>query len=297
MMVTGDVMNVGSLIGQREIKIVGEITNIAWCDGTFNPWWLCTEVGPGCRNCYAESLAKRYGYGWGQGAPRRFFGDKHWNEPLKWNEKAKREGKKKKVFCASMADWADNEVGQEHRDRLFALIKKTDWLIWQLLTKRIGNAKKMLPEDWRNGNAPTNIWFGITVVNQEEFDRDVPKLFELNFSVHWLSVEPQLGPINMTDNRNDIDWIANGIDWVVIGGESGPLDKVRPFDIGWARDGIRQCRELRISCFVKQLGARTFMEPKDGAPLFRTFSHAEAADPDRWPEDVRVRQFPEWSYQ
>jgi len=82
------------------------------------------------------------------------------------------------------------------------------------------------------------------------------------------------------------------VDWVVYGGESGSLEKVRPFNIEWARDGIRQCQDAGIACYVKQMGARTFMDPKDGAPLLRTFSHADAADPEKWPSDIRVQEFP-----
>lgn len=257
---------------------MGENSKIQWCDHTFNPWWLCTEVGPGCQNCYAESFAKRYGYGWGQGVLRRFFGDKHWNEPLKWNEKAKREGKKKKVFCASMADWADNEVGQEHRDRLFALIKKTDWLIWQLLTKRVGNAKKMLPKDW--GDGYENVWFGITVINQGEANRDIPKMLQIPARLRWLSIEPQLGPIDF----NRVDGIESGaaLDWCVYGGESGPLDKVRPFDLRWARDGIRQCREAGVAVFYKQGGT------SNRCPHSMSGAHFEC-----FPTDLQVRELPD----
>lgn len=278
---------------------MGEQTKISWCDHSFNPWWGCTNVGPGCDNCYAERDAKRYGYEWGQRVPRRFFGDKHWNEPLKWNEKAKREGKKKKVFCASMADWADNEVEQDHRDRLFALIKKTDWLIWQLLTKRIGNAEKMLPEDW--GSGYENVWFGITVVNQEEADRDIPKLLKIPARVRWLSIEPQIGAVDlmavMTGDGDgpsrELIWIGQGagIDWVVIGGESGSKNIVRPFDFQWARDGIRQCREAGVACFVKQLGShpistRVYERVRLGIKDYK------GADPSEWPEDLRVQEFP-----
>ena len=82
------------------------------------------------------------------------------------------------------------------------------------------------------------------------------------------------------------------VDWVVYGGESGSPEKVRSLQIEWIRDGVRQCRDAGVPCFVKQMGAKTFMEPKDGAPLFRIFSHADAADPEKWPEDLRVRNFP-----
>jgi len=80
-------------------------SKIEWCDHTFNPWWGCAKVSPGCAHCYAESLAKRTGNAvWGHESPRRFFGDSHWNEPLKWDAAAKAEGRRKRVFCASMAD-------------------------------------------------------------------------------------------------------------------------------------------------------------------------------------------------
>src|SRR5258706_450821 len=101
---------------------MGERTDISWTDHTFNPWWGCTKVGPGCDHCYAEALALRFGTRWGVGQPRRFFGDKHWNEPRRWHKKALAVGNRRRVFCASMADVFDNEVEQEHRERLWSLI-------------------------------------------------------------------------------------------------------------------------------------------------------------------------------
>ena len=85
---------------------------------------------------------------WGPGAPRRYFGGAHWREPLKWQHAAQAEGRRHRVFCASMADVFDNEVGQAVRDRLWSLIRQTANLDWIVLTKRIGNASEMLPEDW-----------------------------------------------------------------------------------------------------------------------------------------------------
>ena len=263
---------------------MGENSKIAWCHHTWNPWWGCVRVSPGCDRCYADALAKRTGHGdiWDTDK-RRYFGDKHWNEPLKWNRKAEQEGIRYRVFCASMADVFDNVVEDKWRIRLFELTKATPHLDWLLLTKRIGNVPKMLPADW--GDGYPNVWMGATVVNQEEADRDVPKLFDVAARLRWLSVEPQLGPIVMGDDFAMVDW-------VVYGGESGSLEKVRPFNIEWARDGIRQCQDAGIACYVKQMGARTFMDPKDGAPLLRTFSHADAADPEKWPSDIRVQEFP-----
>ena len=84
---------------------MGEKSAIEWTDHTFNPWWGCTKVSEACKHCYAEAFAKRTGHEiWGDAAPRRFFADKHWDEPKKWDRDAARDGVRRKVFCASMAD-------------------------------------------------------------------------------------------------------------------------------------------------------------------------------------------------
>src|SRR5262245_17039849 len=152
---------------------MGEKTGIAWCDSTFNPWIGCTKVGPGCDHCYAETLDKRHRWGgkthWGPGVSRHRTAN--WTAPRRWNEKAAERGKPWRVFCASLADVFDNEVPDQWRDDLFDLIDDTRALTWLLLTKRIGNADRMLP-----AYIPPNLWIGATVVNQEEADRDIPKL-------------------------------------------------------------------------------------------------------------------------
>src|SRR5579859_1859246 len=119
-------------------------SKISWTDHTFNPWWGCVKVSPACDHCYAESFSKRVGQNiWGVDSPRRFFGDKHWTEPLKWNRDALKDfGRPARVFCASMADVF--EVRDDlipHRIRLFDLIKDTPNLLWNLLTKRAQEVK------------------------------------------------------------------------------------------------------------------------------------------------------------
>ena len=256
---------------------MGEVTRIGWTDGTFNGWWGCTKVGPGCDFCYAERDAKRYGYSWGQGALRRFFSEKHWNEPLRWNRKAKEAGKRMKVFCASMADILDNEVEQKHRDRLWALSQECDWIDWQFLTKRIGNAKKMFPREWTRGEFPKNIWLGATVVTQAEADRDVPKLLALNAAIRWLSIEPLIAPVKLKQawldlqGKNEFD-ILPGIDWVIVGGESGV--KPRPFELSWMEEIIRACKSCCVAVFVKQ-----DFGPKPGKQ-------------GRIPEELWIQEFP-----
>lgn len=124
---------------------MGEQTAIEWCDHTWSPWWGCQRVSPGCEHCYAETFAKRVGHGkrlpmiWGPQATaeRKFFGDAHWAEPLKWNAKAARDGVRRRVFCASMADvFEDRADLVEPRTRVFALMAMTPWLDWLVLTKR-----------------------------------------------------------------------------------------------------------------------------------------------------------------
>lgn len=113
-------------------------SSIEWTDHTFNPWWGCAGVSPGCDNCYAEAWAKRVGEDiWGARKPRRFFGEKHWCEPLKWNDEAQKQGHRRRVFCASMADVFELRSDLDPwRDRLWVLIDQTPWLDWLLLTKR-----------------------------------------------------------------------------------------------------------------------------------------------------------------
>src|SRR6266568_918004 len=111
-------------------------SSIEWTDHTFNPWWGCVKVSPGCEHCYAELLSNRYGHRvWGPAktTARRMFGDAHWLEPLVWNDAAEREGKRKRVFCASMADVFEPHHGiVQARIRLFDLIAATPWLDWLL---------------------------------------------------------------------------------------------------------------------------------------------------------------------
>ena len=192
-----------------------------------------------------------------------------------------------------MADIFDNEIDQTVRERLWKLIEDTPWIDWQLLTKRIGNAPMMLPARWKfSDGCPQNIWFGVTVVNQEEVDRDVPKLFRdrFYFPVFWLSIEPQLGPIDLATWL----WAAMtkegkcAISWVVDGGESGDCH-VRPFRLEWARSLRDQCKAAGVAYFMKQLGSQPV--PRLGSGGHGT--HYKWDEPEYWPEDLRVREFPD----
>jgi protein gp37 len=235
---------------------MAENSPIEWTDHTFNPWWGCAKVSPACDFCYAERDAHRYQpkvtY-WGVDAPRRAFGLKHWNEPLRWNAKAKEAGTPARVFCASMADVFDKNAPEGARESLWALIRGTPYLRWLLLTKRIGNAPAMLPPDW--GRGYPNVWVGISVVTQKEVDRDVPKLLELPAFVRFLSCEPLLSSIDLY--RGGFSFLSNHrsrthVDWVIAGGESGP--SARPMSARWVRQIRDQCVSQGVPFLFKQWG-------------------------------------------
>lgn len=269
---------------------MGAETAIGWTDHTFNPWWGCVRVSPGCNHCYAESFAKRTGNDvWGKSAERRRFGDKHWNEPVKWNRKAEQDGVRRRVFCASMADvFEDREDHQPDRERLWALIEDTPHLDWQLLTKRPENVLTMTPLDFFDRRP--NVWIGTTVEDQQRADERIPVLLDIPATVRFLSCEPLLGPVDLglgEDHRGHeqdhittdvypqcldcstedhvVDWTyidGPQIDWVIVGGESGP--KHRPLDLDWARSIRDQCAAAQVPFFFKQVGGRT---PKAGGDL------------------------------
>lgn len=236
---------------------MGENSAISWCDNTFNPFIGCSKVGPGCDGCYAErdNARRKWVEGWGPGQPRRRTSESYWRQPLTWDRKAKAAGKPLKVFCASLADVFDNEVPQAWRDDLWALIRATPNLRWILLTKRIGNAAKMLPPDWPV--AYPNAGLMATVVNQEEWDRDVPKLMAIPAWWRGVSAEPLLGPIKFGP------WRPN---WLIVGGESGP--KARPMHPAWAISLRDQCAAAGIPYHLKQWGEWVPVDPGrwDGDP-------------------------------
>jgi protein gp37 len=266
---------------------MGKSTSIEWADHTFNPWVGCTKISPACDHCYAEGWAKRSGLvKWGPGADRRRTSDANWAQPLKWNAEAKRLGVRYRVFCASLADVFDNAVPQEWRDDLWTLIAKTPHLDWLLLTKRIGNAGNMLPVPFDFERMYPNVWIGATICNQEEADRDIPKLLDVPAAKRFLSIEPLLGPVNLTDvpipesghGHHEFSPIITGnalkradsskpkIDWVIVGGESGP--GARPMHPDWARNLRDRCEAAGVPFLFKQWGEWVPRGPESmGYPL------------------------------
>ena len=226
---------------------MAERTGIAWTDSTFNPWIGCTKVGPGCDNCYAEALMDKrwHRVQWGSGKPRERTSAQNWKQPLLWEREheafALMHGRRRRVFCASLADVFDNEAPPPWRGELWALVRATPHLDWLILTKRIGNVRSMVPVD----GLPPNVWLGATMVNQDEYDRDLHKLLAVDASVRFLSVEPMVGAI--TGGA-----ALAGLDWVIVGGESGV--GARPIRREWI-DGLRrECDAAGVAFFFKQWG-------------------------------------------
>ncbi|MDR1349729.1 MAG: phage Gp37/Gp68 family protein [Zoogloeaceae bacterium] len=248
---------------------MGANTKIAWAHHTFNPWYGCQKVSHGCDHCYAESWGRRFGVtNWGKSCTRKRSSSANWKTPLAWNDEAARKGIRYRVFCASLGDVFDNAVPESWRTDLFVLIRKTPNLDWLLLTKRIGNADRMiaeavgaLPPDEKCGTGQwpwENVWLGITVCNQDEADRDIPKLLNLHAKVRWLSMEPLLGDISFVGMFANPDCIYDGtnalqkIDWLIVGGESGA--QARPMHPDWVRSLRDQCAAVDTPFLFKQWG-------------------------------------------
>ncbi len=224
---------------------MAEKTAIAWCDSTFNPWWGCTKVAPGCDNCYAAALDKRSGGDFWNDKPRAMSAT-NWKKPLKWNREATG---RHLVFCGSMCDVFDKNAPDGQRARLWYLIRRTPNLTWLLLTKRASNIEKYLPYDW--GDGYENVWLGVTVEDKEHGLARAKILNTIPARLRFLSCEPLL-----EDLGYELSWIIdNGIYWVIVGGESGP--NARPMEPVWV-DSIRtDCEMLSTPFFFKQWGGNT----------------------------------------
>ncbi|MCW3581607.1 phage Gp37/Gp68 family protein [Burkholderia cenocepacia] len=263
---------------------MSENSKIEWTDHTFNPFIGCTKVSPGCDHCYAEHLMDKrlHKVVWGAHGERVRTSAATWREPIRWNARHAQffaaHGRRQRVFCASLADVFDNAVPDAWRADLIDLIWNTPHLDWLLLTKRIGNAGPMIARALelagRGVNTPwpwSNVWLGATIVNQTEADRDIPKLLAAPARVRFLSIEPLLGPIDLTAVRytaspgyfgDALQWHHQphcsrderyqAIDWVIVGGESGA--DARPMHPDWARDLRDQCATAGVPFLFKQWG-------------------------------------------
>ncbi len=245
---------------------MSEHTGIEWTDATFNPWWGCVRISPACARCYADSLARRYGHAglWTGDGTRRFMSESHWRKPLIWSRRAARDGARLKVFCASMADvFEDHRALTLWRSRLWTLIEETEWLHWQLLTKRPENVMRLAPwgDEW-----PPNVWVGTSIENSRfTFRADI--LREIPAASRFISAEPLLASLfsNGKPGRRPLD--LEGIDWLIVGGESGA--GARPMDVGWARELRDAASDAGAAFFLKQLGGHPDKRGKEKAVLDR----------------------------
>lgn len=237
-------------------------SKIEWTHHTFNPWWGCVKVSPACDHCYAERDSIRYGFSeagahfpiWGKGTQRRFFSEKHWAEPLKWDRAAAKAGERQRVFCASMADvMEDNPDVHPARARLYNLIDDTPNLDWLLTTKRPQNFRRYLPPEWIT-NPRRNVW-GLTTVESPEYLWRIDELLKIPFAVRGVSAEPLLGQIDLELDRFVLGTGGerrHDLSWVIVGGESGP--GARPMHPDWARSLRDQCVAAGVPFFFKQWG-------------------------------------------
>lgn len=226
---------------------MGKDTKIEWAHHTFNGWWGCTKVSEACRHCYAESMAKRTGHAvWGADAERRPLSDNNWRQPLKWDRSARKRGVVERVFCASMSDvFEDRRDLDEHRERLWDLIRQTTNLRWLLLTKRPENIAAMLPADLVDDY---RIWIGTTVEDKKTAEERIHHLVNLTAVVRFVSCEPLLQAVSLYRVLR-----GAGLDWVIVGGESG--GGARPMYPAWVRQIRDECLTFGVPFLFKQWGA------------------------------------------
>jgi protein gp37 len=251
-------------------------TSIEWTDATWNPVTGCDEVSPGCDNCYAKTFAERW-----RGTPGHHFErgfdvvlrPQRLDEPLRWR-------KPRRVFVNSMSDLFHDAIPDEYIARVFAVMARTPQHTYQILTKRHGRMRSLLKGVDGSGHrlleAATdedtaqalydawplpNVWLGVSVEDQQRADLRIPALLDTPAAVRWLSCEPLLGPVDLTEVAPGLRYSNRGfnalagdpaIDWVVVGGESG--HRARPMEPAWARALRDQCVGADVPFFFKQWG-------------------------------------------
>ena len=280
-------------------------TNIEWTDETWNPTTGCTKVSPGCAHCYIERTpAFRI-------AGRRFdrkghiplqLHDDRLDRPLHWR-------KPRRVFVDSLSDLFHDDVPFDVLDQVFNTMLRTPQHQYQVLTKRPQRMQRYVcsrgqmitlargpVRQFDNSEVlnwpPKNAWLGVSVENQHFADERIPLLLETPAAVRFISAEPLLEAVDLTGlfaahfENPASDAV---LDWVIVGGESGP--GARRFDLDWARSIVAQCQAAGVPVFVKQVGSNAIWA---GTPLVAyDVKDRKGGDPLEWPADLRVREFPE----
>lgn len=252
------------------------MTRIEWTDATWNPVVGCTHVSPGCANCYAAAFAHRGLHPSHRGLTRytgRWTGTvrclpERLDDPLHWR-------KPRRVFVCSMSDLFHDDVPGQFVGAVERVIDRCPQHTFIILTKRAERMRKIIGKD----ALPRNVWLGVSCEDQERADERIPLLLRTVAAVKFISVEPLLGPIDLSAH-------LPGLRWAIVGGESGP--NARPCDVAWITSIAEQCKAANVPLFVKQLGARP---RRDGAHL--VLRDSKGGDPAEWPEHVRMREWPE----
>ncbi len=220
-------------------------TGIEWTDKTWNPTTGCTKVSTGCRYCYAEALTKRFSKSFPQGFemtlhPERLEQPLHWHTPSR-------------IFVNSMSDLFHEDVPFSYLQDIFRIMQETPWHVYQILTKRDQRLVELAPKlNWAD-----NIWMGVSVESQAYTHR-IDALRQVPSIVRFLSCEPLLSSLHLN---------LEGIDWVIVGGESG--FNHRPINPEWVRDILQQTQEQKVAFFFKQWGGN---HPKAGGNLLDGFT-------------------------
>jgi protein gp37 len=264
------------------------MTNIQWTDKAANPLKrldggnYCEMISPGCANCYASTLNSRGTRFGGNGLA---FGGSNQERPemtlnVEMLQSWARMRKEHKIFVGSMTDPFGEWVPDKMLFSLFYAMGRAPLQTFQILTKRIERAKWLISA-WLHhiglSQLPANIWLGVSAEDQIAYDERAKWLSRCLAQTRFLSLEPLLGPIDLGD--------VNQIDWVIIGGESGP--NARPMNRDWVEDILAQCKAANIPVFVKQLGSHWAKRGKQIG-----VKHSKGGDPDEWPEHLRVRMMP-----
>lgn len=252
---------------------MGSVTGIGWTDATWNPWYGCKKVSPGCKYCYMFRDRERYN----QDPTSVAKSKSKFQEPLNWKEP-------KRVFTCSWSDFFIEDADNWRKDA-WEIIKLTPHLTYQILTKRPDRIIKCLPDDW--GAGYENVWLGVSGESERYTFERLYSLLDVPAKIKFLSAEPLLEGVASQRNRH---LLLKDIDWVIVGGESG-FDtgkyRYREMMYEWALQITQFCVEASIPVFVKQLG--THLAKK------HNMKDMQGANISEWPreyESIMVRQFP-----
>lgn len=314
---------------------MGSKTAIQWTDETANVikvkgpdgkpnGWFCYRVSPGCQNCYAGAINQAGRFG-GNGMEYKVPASGKWPEMMLLTDILDgwaRRKKPKRIFLNSMTDTCGEFVPEEWIFKILDAARNAPSQTIQILTKRARRAYQVT-KAWLKARGldalPANVWIGVSVESQEWADKRIPWLLKIPATVRFLSCEPLLNKVDISyylPQRYQLGYgetlidegITTGINWVIIGGESGP--NARPFRVGWAYDLVEQCQRTGVAAFVKQLGAKpwqtgldtvrrdewpagVYFQGETGIPGYPVkLKDKKGGNWEEWPADLRVRQFP-----